>query len=132
MSIVLHLTLYDCPKKAQISQNYKYFQWFIRTRDFTITCFISQRMTIPPLSISNIMQISCDLVELKPFEVCDPNGQNVIIFYSRTLALCMNNFACSVLVSPNRCKYSLHHLHTFFQMHLMTHYTHLVLCSSPI
>ena len=131
MPIVLHLTLYICPNRAQISQTIKKFEWFIITRDFTITRFISQLMVITPLDISNIVRIPRDLIELEPFEVCDPNGQNAIILHSRTLTPRINNFARSVLIVPNRRNCPLNHLHTFFQMHFMTCYTPLVLCSSP-
>ena len=75
---------------------------FIITCDFTTTRFISQRIVITPLGKSNIMQIPCDLTELEPFEVCDPNGQNAIILHSRTLAPRINNFACYVLIVPYR------------------------------
>ena len=131
MPIVLHLTLYICPNRAQISQIIKKFEWFIITRDFTITRFICQLMVITPLGISNIMRIPCDLIELQPFEVCDPNGQNTKILHRRINNPCVNNFARSVLIVPNRRNCPLNHLHNFFPMRLMTRYTPLVLCSSP-
>ena len=87
MPIVLHLTLYICPNRVQISQTIKNLEWFILTCDFTITRFICQLMVFTPPRISNITSIPQKLVDLHPFEVCDTNSQNTKKLHSGSLAL---------------------------------------------
>ena len=120
MPIVLHLTLYICPNRVQISQTIKNLEWFTLTCDFTITRFICQLMVFTPPRISNIMSIPQKLVDLHPFEVCDTNGQNTKKLHSGSIAPRIINFAHSVLIVPNRHNRPLKHLYKFFPMQLMT------------